>query len=92
MEMKRVTASVLTVMLGVAPQWALAGQTPTLTTDKYKITAEERSACGSDAIELCSDAYPNEEKLLTCMKINRVSLSAACRPIFDDGMRRRHLN
>lgn len=59
--------------------------------DKYQISAEEMSACGSDAIELCSSAYPDESKLLSCMKINRVSLSATCRPVFDAGVRRRHL-
>ena len=90
--MIRVTASVLTFILAVGPQWAVAAQTLPPVADKYKITAEERTACASDAIELCSDAYPNEDKLLACMKVKRVSLSAACRPIFDDGMRRRNLN
>lgn len=59
--------------------------------DKFQITAEEMSACGSDAIALCSSAYPDEEKLLYCMKLNRVSLSATCRPVFESGIRRRHL-
>ena len=59
--------------------------------DRFQITAEEMSACGSDAIELCSSAYPDEQKLLYCMKLNRVSLSATCRPVFDAGVRRRHL-
>ncbi len=60
--------------------------------DKYHITAEERAACSMDAAELCSAAYPDESKLLSCMKINRVSLSASCRPVFEEGIRRRHLN
>ena len=59
--------------------------------DRYQITAEEMSACGSDAIALCSSAYPDESKLLSCLKTNRVSLSATCRPVFDAGVRRRHL-
>ena len=59
--------------------------------DKYQITAEEMSACGSDAIALCSFAYPDESKLLSCMKQNRVNLSASCRPVFEAGVRRRHL-
>ena len=59
---------------------------------KYHITAEERTACGMDAVELCSSAYPDEDKLLACMKINRVSLSTGCRPVFEEGIRRRHLN
>ena len=48
--------------------------------DKFQITAAEMSACGSDAIELCSSAYPDQQKLLYCMKVNRVNLSATCRP------------
>jgi hypothetical protein len=59
--------------------------------DKYRITAEERSACGLDAVSLCSDAYPDEDRLLACMKQNRVSLSATCRPVFEAGIKRRHL-
>lgn len=72
-------------LVGIAP--ACAGQP----LDRYKITAEEMSACGSDAIGLCSSAYPDEAKLISCMKSNRVSLSATCRPVFDAGVRRRHL-
>ena len=59
---------------------------------KFHITAEEQTACGQDAIDLCSTAYPDEDKLLVCMKANRLKLSAACRPVFDEGIRRRHLN
>jgi len=59
--------------------------------DKYRITAEERAACSVDAMELCSDAYPDEDKLLFCMKRNKVSLSESCRSVFDAGLRRRHL-
>lgn len=61
-------------------------------TNKYRITAEEQSACALDAVQLCSDAYPDEDKLLGCMKLNRVNLSAMCKPIFEEGIRRRHLN
>ena len=60
--------------------------------NKYRITADEQTACASDAIQLCSEAYPDEDKLLSCMLLNRVSLSTICRPVFDEGVRRRHLN
>lgn len=71
-------------------QMALA-ETSQYPADKYRITAEEMSACSMDAISLCSSSYPDEDKLLGCMKLNRVSLSATCRPVFDAGLRRRHL-
>ncbi len=59
--------------------------------DKYKVTNAEKAACTADAIRLCMDAYPNEEKLIGCMKSNRDSLSTTCRVAFDAGIKRRHL-
>ncbi|MCX8253551.1 hypothetical protein RHAL1_02846 [Beijerinckiaceae bacterium RH AL1] len=60
--------------------------------DPYRITANEKAACTGDAIMLCSDAYPDEHRLLACMASNRSSLSAGCGAVFDAGLRRRHLN
>src|SRR3978361_1649056 len=60
--------------------------------DKYGITAEEQSACKPDAVRLCSSAYPDEDQLLTCMKRNRYNLSDRCSPVFEDGIRKRHLD
>ena len=71
------------LLLGLTPVMAAA--------DKYKVTNAEKAACTADAIRLCMDAYPNEEKLLVCMKENRASLTPTCRVAFDAGMRRRHL-
>jgi hypothetical protein len=59
--------------------------------DKYRVTAAEKAACTEDAIRLCMDAYPSEEKLLVCMKENRASLSPTCRVAFDAGLKRRRL-
>ena len=59
--------------------------------DPYRITDNEKAACTTDAIRLCSDAYPDEHKLLTCMAANRVSLSQSCRVVFDAGVKRRRL-
>ena len=59
---------------------------------KYHITAEEQSACGQDAYSYCSSAYPDEDRLLLCMRQNRESLSQGCRIVFDEGVKRRHLN
>ena len=59
--------------------------------DKYHITPAEKAACTSDAVRLCMEAYPDEDRLLSCMKQNRDALSAVCRVAFDAGTRRRRL-
>ena len=59
--------------------------------DPYKVTDQERAACGGDAFSLCRDAYPDETKLLACLKVNRRSLSPVCRPVFEAGLRSRNL-
>lgn len=60
-------------------------------TDKFRVTAAEKAACGEDAARLCISAYPDEDKLLRCMKQNRTSLTPACLVAFDAGVRRRRL-
>ena len=88
MKMSVAFAAPIVCLLGTGFAFAQSTQ---IGTDKYRITAEEMSACSTDAISLCSYAYPDEEKLLGCMKLNRVNLSSTCRPVFDAGIRRRHL-
>ena len=76
----------LTMLSGVAAvQSGLAAE------DKYHITPEEQAACQDDATVLCSYAYPDEDKLLECMRKNRSQLSEVCLRAFDAGLRRRHL-
>ena len=59
--------------------------------DKYHLTAEEKAACTGDAVRLCADAYPDEDKLLACMNANRGSLTAGCAAVFQAGLKERHL-
>ncbi len=59
--------------------------------DKYHLTTQERAACSSDAIRFCMQTYPDEDRLLACMKQNRDALSATCRVAFDAGVKRRRL-
>ncbi len=59
--------------------------------DRYHVTEQEKAACTEDAARLCISAYPDEEKLLSCMKDNRASLSPNCQVAFDAGIKRRHL-
>ena len=57
--------------------------------DTYRITQAEKNACGEDAVRLCSSAYPDEEKLLACLKTNKGSLSPSCSAVFAAGLKRR---
>lgn len=59
--------------------------------DKYKVTPLEKAACQEDAMSLCSSAYPDEDRLIACMRHNRSQLSTVCRTVFEAGMKRRHM-
>lgn len=60
--------------------------------DKYNITPEEQTICQSDAVSLCSFSYPDEDKLISCMKANKTQLSTPCLRTFEAGLKRRHLS
>ncbi len=59
--------------------------------DPYHVTDAEKAACTSDAVRFCYGTYPDEGKLLSCMKQNRSMLSDSCRVAFDAGVKRRRL-
>ena len=59
--------------------------------DKYHVTPEEQAACEGDATLLCSHTYPDEDRLIDCMRRNRAHLTAVCRTTFEAGLKRRHL-
>ena len=59
--------------------------------DPYHLTETEKAACTDDAMRLCSNTYPDERKLVVCMKTNRAFLSASCLPVFEAGLKKRHL-
>lgn len=73
------------VLTTLAPHGAVAQSDP------YRITSAEKAACTNDAIRLCSDAYPDENKLLSCMAENRASLTTGCAVVFEAGLKRRRL-
>lgn len=68
-----------------------AAVVPAHAEDRLNITAEEHVACDSDAERLCMSAYPDESKLLTCMKQNLHQLTPVCLSAFEAGLKRRHL-
>lgn len=55
----------------------------------YHITEAEKTACLPDAMRLCSSAYPDETKLVTCMTANRKFLGANCAAVFKAGKKDR---
>ena len=59
--------------------------------DPYAITPAERAACVADAERLCADTFPDEKRLLVCLRENRARLQPPCRASFDAGMKRRGL-
>ncbi len=60
-------------------------------TDRFHVTDAEKAACTTDAVRYCFGTYPDETKLLSCMKQNRSALSDVCRNAFDAGVKRRRL-
>ena len=76
--------AVLAIVAGMAiPAFA--------STDKFHVTDAEKTACTTDAVRFCYGTYPDEAKLLACMKQNRSMLSDTCRVAFDAGVKRRRL-
>ncbi len=82
-------STLLRLMLVVDVSFVLLA--PACATDALHITEAEKAACTQDAERLCASAYPDEQKLLACMKANRASLGPTCLPVFDAGLKRRGL-
>lgn len=59
--------------------------------DKYKITPVEKAACATDAIRMCAHTYPDEDRLLECMRGHVRDLSLVCSATFKAGLRRRNI-
>ena len=85
----RLFALCLASMIGAVPLAHAASSAQLV--DKYHITSAEKAACSSDAVRLCFESYPDEDKLLACMRQNHEALSATCRVAFDAGTKRRRL-
>ena len=79
----------LTIIFGALSILGISA--PAGISDPFHVTDEEKAACTQDATRLCISAYPDEDKLLSCMKENRSALSPACLKAFDAGVKRRHL-
>ena len=45
----------------------------------------QEQACYNDAMTLCKDAVPDEDKITACMTAKRKQLSPLCGKVFDEG-------
>jgi hypothetical protein len=70
-------------LVGVAIISFLVGMIPTAAFAEPVPTAEERSACTSDAFRLCVAAIPNQSAVIACLKSKRSQLSPTCRQLFN---------
>ena len=64
--------------ISIALIWASAGWAA----DKYHITPQEHAACDTDVISLCSYEFPDQDKVIDCMRTKVGQLSAVCLPVF----------
>lgn len=57
---------------------------------------EQAALCRDDVMRLCLTSVPDRERIVSCMKAQRASLSPDCRAVFDarprDGDARRSAN
>ena len=70
-------------LVGVAIISFLVGMIPTTAFAEPVPTAEERSACTSDAFRLCVALIPNQSAVIACLKSKRSQLSPTCRQLFN---------
>ena len=47
-------------------------------------TAEERTACMSDAMAYCSAAIPNEDRIEACLRRESSHISSSCRAVLSE--------
>ena len=54
-----------------------------MTSAAHAQMADGQDACQSDAMRLCKDAVPDEDRIAACLKQNRAKLTPACRKSFN---------
>ena len=68
------------------------GASPAASDNKYEISPVEKAACTTDAIRLCSQTYPDQDRLMDCLRSNIPNLSLVCAVAFKAGMKKRGLH
>ena len=70
------SAAALSLVFSTAALAKIKGQT---------VRAQQEQACYNDAMTLCKDAVPDEDKITACMTAKRSKLSPLCGKVFDQG-------
>lgn len=83
------TASTEVLRAFIAASVILPVASATAQENRYGITAVEKAACTADAMRLCSHTYPDEDRLLSCMRGHVSDLSLVCSVTFKAGLKRR---
>ena len=82
----------LTLLAGAIPVAGIAqAAQPTPAGTHVEVSQEEISACGADVQRLCSSEFPDETKVIACIRAKRSALSPGCIPVFKAGLKRRGL-
>jgi hypothetical protein len=58
---------------------------PTAASAEFKPTAQQRAACTSDALSLCSSVLMSMDRVVSCLQAKKTRLSPKCRAQFDKG-------
>ena len=83
--MHRQTAAALLVLMFSGP--ALAQSSPGIqpnSTDTNKMKKDTHNACFRDVNRYCSDAIPDEMKILACLQDHRKRLSKGCEKLLKE--------
>jgi len=63
---------------------SITGALPAMSAE-YRGTQEQQQACTPDVMRLCADSVPDVNRIVTCLRRNRSSLSAPCGAVFSAG-------
>ncbi len=63
---------------------SIAGALPAISAE-YRGTQEQQQACTPDVMRLCADSVPDVNRIVSCLRRNRSSLSAPCGAVFGAG-------
>jgi hypothetical protein len=70
------------IVLSVIALGGGGGLISSASSEEYRGTWEQQSACTSDVWRLCSDRIPDVGRIVACLRQNTDSLSNGCRAVF----------
>jgi hypothetical protein len=70
------------IVLSIIALGGGGGLISSASSEEYRGTWEQQSACTSDVWRLCSDRIPDVGRIVACLRQNTDSLSNGCRAVF----------